>query len=381
MRCCASKKLSVYLNVERMEDRDNPSTAFIATDLVSDQPGVAPFTDPTLINAWGIALNPNGPFWVSSNGADLSEVYRPTTPISTAFTVAIPGGAPTGQVFNSDTNAFLLNDGKAAAFIFTSEAGKVTAWDPADGTGAGATAENPFSAADGANYKGIAEASDGTSSFLYLADFHNNKIDVLDSTFAKIDPGTGGFGDFTDSKLPAGYAPFNVAAIDGKLYVSYAKQDADAEDDVAGHGHGFIDVFDLKGNFQQRLVSRGDLNSPWAMVKAPDGFGDLGGDLLVGNFGDGRIHAYNLTTGREVGTLSERPGRPIVIDGLWGLSFGNSKTPGGPNVLFYAAGPEDESHGLFGQITANPRGTNPVTAELTGGDLVITGSRDNDFVA
>lgn len=382
MRRLPSKHLTVRLGVELMEDRCNPSTAYIATDLVANLPGIAPFTDPTLVNAWGIALNPNGPFWISSNGADLSEVYRPTTPLSTAFTVNIPGGAPTGQAFNSDSAAFHLANGKAAAFIFTSEAGLVTAWNPADGTtnGAANTAETTFTSPDGAIYKGIAEASDGTNSFLYLADFHNGKIDVLDSNFGQVELGTNGFGDFTDSKLPNGYAPFNVAAIDGKLYVSYAKQDADAEDDVAGHGHGFVDVFDLKGNFEQRLISRGDLNSPWAMVKAPNDFGDFGGDLLVGNFGDGRIHAYDINTGRELGTLSERPGKPIVIDGLWGLSFGNAKTPGGPNTLFYAAGPDGETNGLFGKITANAAGTNPVTAELSGSDLIITGSRNGDRV-
>src|SRR5262249_11167941 len=158
-----------------------------------------------------------------------------------------------------------------------------------------------YPAPDGAIYKGIALANNGSGNFLYLADFHNGKIDVLDSTFhlTTLD------GSFTDPNLPAGYAPFNIALLNGKLYVTYAKQDADAEDDVAGHGHGFIDVFDLNGHFEQRLVSRGELNSPWGMVIAPSGFGDFGGDLLVGNFGDGRIHAYDPSTGDFKGTLSE----------------------------------------------------------------------------
>jgi hypothetical protein len=187
-------------------------------------------------------------------------------------------------------------------------------------------------------------------------------------------------GSFTDPSLPAGYAPFNVAALGGKLYVSYALQDADAEDDVTGHGHGFVDVFDTNGNLLQRLVSRGELDSPWGMVIAPAGFGDFSGDLLVGNFGDGRIHAYDLTSGALLGTLSESPGHPIVIDGLWGLAFGNGRTAGDTTTLYYAAGPDDETHGLFGKITANPAGTNPVKAAMTGADLIITGSRNNDRV-
>src|SRR5262249_3810866 len=153
-----------------------------------------------------------------------------------------------------------------------------------------------------------------------------------------------------------------------------------AEDDVAGKGHGFIDVFETNGHFDGRLVSRGDLNSPWGMVIAPKTFGQFGGDLLVGNFGDGRIHAYDPTSGIEQGTLSQAPGRPVVINDLWGLAFGNGKTAGDANTLYFAAGPEDEKHGLFGKITANAAGTNPVSAVLKGSDLIVTGSPDNDNI-
>src|SRR5262249_44355548 len=156
----------------------------------------------------------------------------------------------------------------------------------------------------------------------------------------KVDLGTGGFETFTDPNLPKGFAPFGIALINGKLYVSYAKQGPGAEDDVAGKGNGFIDMFETNGHFDGRLVSRGDLHSPWGMVLAPSTFGDFGGALLVGNFGDGRIHAFNPTTGKELGTLSEAPGRPLVIDGLWGLAFGNGKTAGDANTLYYAAGPD-----------------------------------------
>jgi Ca2+-binding RTX toxin-like protein len=242
------------------------------------------------------------------------------------------------------------------------------------------TAEVGFQAADGAIYKGLALAQVGGKNFLFATDFHNGKIDVLDAQFRKVAPGTNGFESFTDPNLPAGFAPFGVAVVNGKLYVSYAKQDAAAEDDVAGRGNGFIDVFETNGHFDGRLASRGDLNSPYGMVQAPAGFGDFGGALLVGNFGDGTIHAFDPTTGRELGTLSESPGHPLHIDGLWGLAFGNGKTAGDANTLYYAAGPDHEAHGLFGKITANPAGTNPVSAKLTGGDLVITGSRDDDRV-
>jgi uncharacterized protein (TIGR03118 family) len=384
---------STRLRLECLEHRDTPSTAYLATDLISDQPGVAPVTDPTLVNAWGISLNPNGAVWVSANGSDLSEVYGNVTgAISQPFKVNVPGGAPTGQVFANIANNFVVSgvdkngDPKSApgVFIFASENGTISAWNPAvfptkppAGTGLSTDAITGFSQ-DGAVYKGLARAQVGGANFLYAADFHNGKIEVLDSNFKPVDPGTNGFESFTDPNLPAGYAPFNVALLNGKLYVSYAKQDDVAHDDVAGRGHGFIDVFETNGHFDQRLVSRGALNSPWGMVIAPSNFGDFSNDLLVGNFGDGKIHAYDPSTGTELGTLMQSPGHPIVIDGLWGLSFGN--TSANANTLYYAAGPDNEAHGLFGKITANAAGTNPVSVALNGSDLVITGSRNDDRV-
>jgi uncharacterized protein (TIGR03118 family) len=375
------------LLVELLDDRALPSstaTAYLATDLVSDQAGVAPITDPNLVNGWGIAINPNGgAFWVSSNGKDLSTLYTGDVngnPLAKAgLEVSIPGGAPTGQVFNG-TADFVVSAGGGsgpALFIFASESGAVTGWNPGVPPPPVSTGAQPaFQAVDGAIYKGIALANNGAGNFLYLADFHNNKIDVLNASFGK----TTLAGNFTDPNLPSGYAPFNVAAINGKLYVAYAKQDADAEDEITGKGLGFVDVFDLNGAFQQRLVSQGDLNAPWAMVLAPAGFGDFSGDLLVGNFGDGRIHAYDPANGAEVGTLGADKGHPLKIDGLWGLAFGNGTSAGSSTTLYYAAGPEEESHGLFGKITANVAGTSPVQATLTNGDLIITGSRDNDHI-
>lgn len=369
--------------VEALEGRCVLATAYLAADLVSDQPGVAPLTDPNLVNAWGIAVNPTGAFWVSSEGADRSTLYTGDvggSPLVKApLEVSIPGGGePTGQVFNK-TSSFVVSSGGAsgpAAFIFASESGAVTGWNPNVPAASSTTAQLGFQATDDAIYTGIALDNNGSGDFLYLADFHNAEIDVLNSSFQP----TTLAGSFTDPNLPAGYAPFNVAAIGGKLYVAYAQQDAAAEDEVAGAGLGFVDVFDLNGNFQQRLVSQGHLNAPWAIVQAPAGFGDFSGDLLVGNFGDGRINAYDATTGVFQGTLSQSPGHPIEIDGLWGLAFGNGVAAGDTTTLYYAAGPDDETHGLFGKITANPAGTSPVQAELVGSDLMITGSPGNDHV-
>jgi uncharacterized protein (TIGR03118 family) len=382
------------LTVLALEDRCTPATAFLATDLIADLPGIAKVTDPTLVNAWGISLNANGGgFWVSANHSDLSEVYGGDVhdggDISQPFKVTIPGGSPTGQVFNNTGSAtdFSVTDGtntKPAAFIFATEAGKIAAWNGQVGVVGGVTpsrtAEVGFEATDGAIYKGLALAQVGTANFLFATDFHNGKIDVFDNQFHKVQLGANGFESFADPNIPKGYAPFGITAIGGKLYVSYAKQDANAEDDAHGPGRGFIDVFEPNGHLDGRLVSRGPLNSPWGMVKAPAGFGDFAGALLVGNFGDGRINAFDINTGKMLGTLSSAPGRPVVIEGLWGLAFGNGTTAGDANALYYAAGPDDEAHGLFGRITANPAGTNPVTATLTGNDLAITGSRDGDRV-
>ena len=389
---------STNLRLESLEHRDTPSTSYLPTDLVSDQPGVAQVTDPTLVNAWGLSLSPtNGAFWISANGMGLSELYGGNvngSAISQPFKVAIPGDDPSGQVFAGIANNFVVSGvnasgaptSGAAAFIFASESGNITGWNPGvfpskpGAPGVSTNAITGFSATDGAIYKGLALAQMNGANYLYATDFHNGKIDVLNSQFQKVTLGTNGFGNFTDPNLPAGYAPFDVAFLNGKLYVTYAKQDADKGDDVAGAGHGFIDVYETNGQLDGRLVSKGDLNSPWGMVIAPSTFGQFGGDLLVGNFGNGMIHAYNPTTGKEMGTLMESPGNPLVIDGLWGLAFGNGKTAGDANALYFTAGPDHESHGLFGKITANPEGTNPVTAQLSGGTLTITGSPENDDV-
>jgi uncharacterized protein (TIGR03118 family) len=371
------------LAVEPLENRLVLATSYIATDLVSDQPGVAPITDTTLHNAWGIALNPTGGnFWVSSEGGGISDVYSGDVGGSALakvpLEVTIPGGSPTGQVFNS-TSDFVVSSGGASGpsvFIFASNSGSVSGWNPNVPAAGSTAAQLGFQAPDGADYTGIALASSGGANFLYATDFFNGKVDVLNSTFQK----TTLAGSFTDPNLPAAYAPFNIALINGQLYVSYAPRATGTADEIAGQGNGLIDVFNTNGTFAKRLISSGKLNDPWGMVVAPANFGNFSNDLLVGNVGSGQILAYNATTGAFQGTLSTSPGHPIVVEELWGLTFGNGVTAGDTNTLYYAGGPDDEVHGVFGKITANAAGTPTVHAVLNGDVLAITGSRDNDRV-
>jgi uncharacterized protein (TIGR03118 family) len=371
------------LRIESLEPRQVLSTTYLVHDLVSNQPGVAPLTDPDLVNGWGVSVNPTGGgFWVSSNEPGLANIYTGDvtgSAVAKQGEVNITGGAPTGNVFNS-TSDFKIPAGSPTApatFIFASESGDVTGWNQTVNSGNAVLGYSDPSAV----YKGIALANDSVNghNYLYVADFHNNKIDVLDTNFAITHLG----GNFTDPNLPAGFAPFNVAEINGQLYVSYAVQDAAKHDDVSGKGHGLIDVYTNDGVFVQRLVSNGPsskLDSPWGMVLAPATFGDFSGDLLVGNFGDGHINAYNATTGAFAGTLKGFKNHPVVVDGLWGLAFGNGVTAGDTNTLYFAAGPNHEGDGLFGKITANPAGTAPVTAVLSGDVLTITGGPDADNI-
>jgi uncharacterized protein (TIGR03118 family) len=319
---------------------------YIQENLVSDQPGVAQLTDPQLVNAWGMSRGPNTPVWVSDNGADVTTVYNgavpgnPESPVAKVLSVTIPGGAPTGQVFN-DTGGFQLpGTTTPARFIFVGEGGDLSAW-------AGGPAATLVGHTDGAVYKGLALAHTPAGPRLLAANFHDNRIDVFDDTFAPVPSA----GLFTDPTLPAGYAPFNVAEIRGQIFVSYAKQDADRHDDVAGPGHGFIDVYTTSGAFVERFASHGVLNSPWGMTIAPASFGQFSGDLLSGNFGDGHIHALDPNTGEVLGILRGTSGSPLTIDGLWALMVGDAAA-GGPNSVWFSAGPDEESHGLLGVLRA-----------------------------
>ncbi len=269
-----------------------PANVFIQHNLVSDQSGVADVTDPNLVNPWGISESSSSPFWISDNHTGLTTIYNGSGALAPlVVTIAPPKGgsssSPTGQVFNN-TTGFVMANGKPASFIFVTEDGTVSAWNG----GSTSTLEADNSAA-GAIYKGMALGANAAGPRLYATNFHAGTVDVFDGKFAPVTAA----GGFTDANIPSGFAPFNVANLGGKLYVSYAKQDADKHDDSSGAGNGFVDVFDMDGNLQKRLISNGPLNSPWGMAIAPATFGPFGGALLVSNFGDGWINAFDANTG------------------------------------------------------------------------------------
>lgn len=337
---------------------------FNQTNLVTNDQMANPAqtTDPNLVNAWGISSSPTSPFWVSDNGAGVATLYNvnPNTNATSiaSLVVTIPpagSGTPTGNVFNGNSGAF-----NGDLFLFVSEDGTISGWRGALGT----TAETLQVASDANVYKGTTEATVGGNTYLYAANFRAGTIDVL-----KGSPGAPDLaGHFTDPNLPAGYAPFNIRLLGNRLYVTYALQDASKHDDAAGAGHGFVSVFDTQGNFLGRVGSGGTLNSPWGLALAPMSFGPLAGDLLVGNFGDGRINAFDLSTDTFVGQLLGTDGSELTIDGLWGLTVGNDGNGGSSNKLYFTAGPDGEMNGLFGAITAVPE---PGTIWLLGAGLGV----------
>ena len=325
-------------------------TAYHQTNLVSDVPGLAALTDPNLVNSWGLAAGPTTPLWSNDNGTDVATVYsggvNGSAPAIVPLVVRIPGGAGTGIVFN-DQSAFTVSAGGVTAparFIFVTEAGTLSGWAPNVPLNGEAQLK---ATVPGAVYKGLATLTNNQGSFLYAANFSAGRIDVFDSDWSNVQLS----GDFSDSQIPSGFAPFNVQALGGKLYVAYAKQDPERTDEVAGPGLGFVDVFDSTGHLLRRLIRRGHLNAPWGLVIAPAGFGQFSGDLVVGNFGDGHIHAYDPASGAFRGDLQDESGKPIVIDGLWALRAGNGVF-GNPTGLAFSAGPDDEAHGLLGTLDA-----------------------------
>jgi uncharacterized protein (TIGR03118 family) len=362
-------------SIEVLEDRRVPTggTGYTQLNLVSDQANTALLTDPNLVDAWGIGLSPfGGEFFVSDNVPGVATQYGGAVNGS-PFTrdplvVQIPFGSPSGAVFNG-TASFKLNDGNPARFLVSQETPWAGGWDPGlQPPTSGQFVVDTVPAA--AVYKGITIAQVGTSNFLYLANIRSGAIEVYDAQFNRVTLS----GTFTDPNLPAGFAPFNVEAINvpgvgTELFVTYAKQNQNKDGDVPGAGNGFVDVFKPDGTFVKRLVSNGPLNSPWGLALAPGNFGDLSGDLLVGNFGDGAINAFNPTSGAFAGTLNDAAGNPMHIDGLWGLQFGNGVSAGDGNVLFFSAGPLGETHGLFGALHAN--GANPLTGTGSG---MLTGT-------
>jgi len=318
---------------------------FVQVNAVSDQPGVAAILDPLLVNPWGLALSPTSPLWVANNVSGTSTLYRGGgggTPFTkAALEVTVVNGAPTGQVFNG-TTGFQVSTPlgpRPAVFIFDSQTGDITGWNPANGTTAVVAAHS-----DDAIYTGLALLQTSAGSFLLAADFHHARIDVFDSNWNPVDVGSA----FADPSLPAGYAPFNVQVLGGAVYVAYALQSEDGEEEVAGHNLGFVDKYTEFGQVVTRVASRGNLNAPWGLALAPASFGKYAGTLLVGNFGDGRIGAYT-DGGDYLGFLRDANNEVIAIDGLWALLPGTAAS-GGTDAVWFSAGPDQETHGLLGVL-------------------------------
>jgi len=328
-------------------------TGYKQTNLVSNIPGLATVTDASLVNPWGLASSPTSPWWVSDNGTDLSTLYNGNTGAKQGLVVSIPAAAPTGLVFNN-TADFLLGNNVKASFIFSTETGSIAAWN-------GGTTAATMQTVAGAAYKGLAIGTANSASYLYAADFLQGKVQVFNSTFGTTNTLTG---NFTDPNLPSGYAPFGIKNLGGKIYVTYAQQGAGI-DEVDGAGKGLVDVYDTNGNLLNRVATGGTLNAPWGLALAPSNFGDFANDLLVGNFGDGTINAFDPNTFAFEGQLLDVNGNPISIDGLWDLSFGNGGNAGLKDSLFFTAGLNGEEDGLVGFLHV----PEPVTLSVFGAGL------------
>jgi len=331
----------------------SPSARFYAQhNFVSDGAVSADHVDAALVNAWGLVASTTSPWWVADNGSDSSTLYNGNTGATIALRVGV-AGAPTGVVFNGGSS-FVVTNGTAsgpARFIFATEGGTILGWNPTVAVTRAALAVD--NSAAGAVYKGLAIATTAAGDRLYATNFHAGTVDVFDAAFHPVP------GGFSDGALPPGYAPFGIRNLGGTIYVTYALQNADQHDDVAGVGHGFVDAFDTQGNLLRRVASRGRLNSPWGLAVAPSDFGEFSGNLLVGNFGDGHINAFDLGRFEGTGELVQRgqlhaaDGQPLTIDGLWALAFGNGAAAGPTNALFFTAGPFGEQHGLFGKLVTS----------------------------
>jgi uncharacterized protein (TIGR03118 family) len=333
----------------KLSARDNkPTRHYQETDLVSDQSGVAPVTDPHLVNPWGLVASATSPWWISDNGTGLSTLYNGTGAIqSLVVTVPnVPGAtdpaAPTGIVVSSVATDFLVGTSQPAHFIFATEDGTISGWN--SGSSAVLMVNNSATAV----YKGLALAQNGGANFLYAANFKAGSVDVFDNAFKPVKLAASAF---KDPRLPNNYAPFNVQSVGGSLYVAFAETQAGSIDEVHGPGKGFVDVFSPAGVLQKRLRWGSWFNAPWGVALAPAGFGRFSNMILVGQFGSGKIAAFDPNSGEFLGMVRATHGRALIIDGLWALSFGNGAGSGPVNTLYFTAGPDDEAHGLFGTIT------------------------------
>jgi uncharacterized protein (TIGR03118 family) len=342
------------------------SGAYVQRNLISDGFSAAEHQPPdsNLVNAWGIAFGPTSPVWVADNGMGVSTLYDGDgNPKSLVVAIPSPsdptgGGTPTGIVFNGAASFSVSGtdaDGTAVSgpshFLFATEDGFIVGWPGGSQAfiGVDNSVNNPVGT--GAIYKGLALLAlnaDGTGQQLYATDFHNARVDVFDSSFAPVT--TLPAGAFTDPGLPAGYAPFGIQAIGPHIFVTYAKQVAGSNDEAHGQGLGVVDVYDANGTLLSRVATHGLLNAPWGVAMAPAGFGKFSNNLLVGNFGDGSINAFDVKNFTPQGPLHGQDGHVLHIDGLWGIAFGNDHMDQPSTTLFFAAGPDDEQHGLYGRI-------------------------------
>jgi len=326
------------------------SLIFNPQNLVTDGSAfTAVVTDTSLVNAWGLTAGPTTPWWVANNGSNSSTLYNGAG-TKTALTVTVPGG-PTGTVFNSSTTDFPISAGGVSAasrFLFSTEGGQIVGWAPT----VNATTAIPGvdRSSTGAVYKGLATLNDR----LYATDFHNARVDVFDASWNPVPLAATAF---KDTAIPKGFAPFGIQALDGNVFVTYAMQDKAKHDDLPGGGVGYVVEYSPDGALLATVASQGKknapLNSPWGLAMAPSSFGVYGGDLLVGNFGSGRIDAYQALTPTHwvyKGILRVANGTPITINGLWAIAFGNDSAAGPSTSLYFAAGPNGEKNGLFGVI-------------------------------
>lgn len=373
-------KSALLLSVAIAAKSQTPPNVYRVVNLVSNVSGVAAVTDPNLVDAWGIS-NPGSPFWVSDHGNGLSTVYA-STGMASATVVTIPSasgsgtGRPTGQVQNSAGSAFTLANGNNASFIFSTEDGLIVGWNSGSAKLGQVIVNN---SGKGAVYKGLAIGTSAAGGTLYAANFNSGKIDTFGPGFVPVTLA----GSFSDPSVPTGFAPFNIWNLNSSLYVEYAKQNSTGTLDVGGAGNGYVANFDLNGNLLEHLISNGPLNSPWGVAIAPANWGAFGGALLVGNFGDGKINAFNLTTGAFLGALQDSTGNPIAISGLWGLLFG-SGTKTDPNTLYFVAGiPNGSSiaRGLLGTIappsavTAIVNAASWLPGPVSPGELIVIGGQ------
>jgi uncharacterized protein (TIGR03118 family) len=348
-------------------DGRHTDPSYVQTNLVSDVPGLAAHTDPNLKNPWGTSVGPGSPIWVSDNAAGVSTLYdgagNPQPGPKDQLVVAIPAppsagpgavGAPDGTVFNPTADGFVVSKAGVSGpsrFLFATEDGTIAGWNPNVDRTHAVIAVDRSAVTDtvgdvGAVYKGLALVTTPAGKFLYATNFRFGTVEVFDSKFNLVKT-------FTDPDVPAGFAPFGIHNIGGNLFVTFAMQNAAKHDDVAGRGNGFVDMFNPNGDLLERLVSGGRLNSPWAVTLAPPTFGAAGGDILVGNFGDGRINTYEPSSGRFLGQLRNPAGDPITIPGLWGLRFPTGSLNAAPNALYFTAGINGENDGLFGDLVPN----------------------------